>query len=516
MSDKQHPHQPIDPGLQRRLLELRQVPARDPQMVAKSEGRFVAEVDELLHGKGFSSADRATKRAPTRKSGPIITIQQWKEKWKMATPKFRMAMTLTAVLIAMVVFMSGGAGMTAYANQNALPGDTLYGIKTGFEQTRLSLARDAADKARLNLDFAERRLDEIARLIESGRYQNIELAVQEYEKYVQSAIASLETVAAGDPSSLPELATLVADSLKRYAATLSGMTGALPEAARSEVERAIQVSFSSGGFKDEIEFSGPVEGITAEYWMVAGRTLWLMPATEIKGAIEVGEQVKVHAFLDTDGNWILREVELAFGDDDGSKDGDEIEFRGPVEGITAEYWVVAGRTLWLMPATEIKGSIEVGEQVKVHAFLDMDGKWILREVELAFDDDDGDDDRSDDDQSSEDDRHKLEFSGVVEGISTESWTIDGMLLVIVPSSEIKGAIMAGDLVKVEAYQDDGGSWILHEVELSSGDGDDDRSDDDMSDGDDDGEDDSDDDGEDDSDDDGDDDRSDDDDDDDDD
>jgi hypothetical protein len=80
-------------------------------------------------------------------------------------------------------------------------------------------------------------------------------------------------------------------------------------------------------------------------------------------------------------------------------------------------------------------------------------------------------------------------------------------LVIVPSSEIKGAIMAGDLVKVEAYQDDGGSWILHEVELSSGDGDDDRSDDDMSDGDDDGEDDSDDDGEDDSDDDGDDDRS---------
>jgi hypothetical protein len=241
----------------------------------------------------------------------------------MATPMVRMAMTLTAVFVTLFVFMFGGAGMTAYANQNALPGDTLYGIKTGFEQTRLTLARDAADKARLNLAFAERRLDEIARLIEGGRYSDIPLAVQEYEQYVQSAIAALETVAAGDPNSLPELAALVADSLKRYAATLAGMTASLPDNARTELERAIRVS-TSAGMRDEIEFTGTVERITTESWTISGRTLLLTPATQIKGQIMLGDRVKVHAYQDAAGNWMLREVEPARVDDrDDDRDDDD-------------------------------------------------------------------------------------------------------------------------------------------------------------------------------------------------
>ena len=141
--------------------------------------------------------------------------------------------------------------------------------RPGVEQTRVSLARDAADKAQLNLAFAERRLDEIARLIAGGRYADIATTVQEYEKYVQSAIAALETVAAGDPTGAQELASQVAGLLKRYAETLSGMVNALPDAARNEVERAIQVSNTAGDFSDEIEFVGTVEAINANSWMVS-------------------------------------------------------------------------------------------------------------------------------------------------------------------------------------------------------------------------------------------------------
>jgi hypothetical protein len=417
MFENKLPNQPIDPELQRRLKNLRNVPARDPQMVARSEARFVEQVDELLHEKGFSTANSqafSSANSPaSRKPGIIPYIQQLKEKWIMATPKLRMAMTLTAVFATLFVFMFGGAGMTAYANQNALPGDTLYGIKTGFEQTRLTLARDAAGKARLNLAFAERRLDEIARLIESERYTDIGLAVQEYEGYVQSAIASLETVGAGDPASLAELAALVADSLKRYAATLSGMTTALPEGARSELKRAIDVSFSAGGFRDEIEFRGIVEQISPETWVVAGRALLLIPGSEIKGQIAVGDRVKVHAFQDADGNWILREVELTVSDDmeddmddDLGDDSDDFEFSGTVEQITAEAWVIAGRTLLLSSASEIKGNIAIGEQVKVEAWQDASGTWFLDEVERFDDamDDDMDDDSNDDmDDDSNDD-----------------------------------------------------------------------------------------------------------------
>jgi hypothetical protein len=408
MAENQLSNQPIDPDLQRRLKQLRSVPARDPEVVARNEALFVVQVDELLREKGFSPAHSAT----ARKSGIITYIQQLKEKWKMATPMVRMAMTLTAVFVTLFVFLFGGAGMTAYANQNALPGDTLYGIKTGFEQTRLTLARDAADKARLNLAFAERRLDEIARLIEGGRYADISLAVQEYEQYVQSAITALETVAAGDPSSLPELAALVADSLKRYAATLAGMTASLPDNARSELERAIRVS-TSAGMRDEIEFTGTVERITTESWTIAGRTLVVTSATEIKGLIIVGDRVKVHAYRDTAGNWILREVEKARSSDDGRDDRSsddrsdnnstgEIEFTGIVEQITDSVWVVSGRTLIVTPASEIEGRIRIGDWVEVEAWRDRNGNLILIEIERENSDIMNDNDRYDDDR---DDRY---------------------------------------------------------------------------------------------------------------
>ena len=44
-------------------------------------------------------------------------------------------MTKVAVLlISIVLFVGGGAGLTAYAAQDALPGDALYGIKAGVQE----------------------------------------------------------------------------------------------------------------------------------------------------------------------------------------------------------------------------------------------------------------------------------------------------------------------------------------------------------------------------------------------
>lgn len=355
----------------------------------------------------------------------------------MATPRFRTVFSLMAALVLVAVFLFGGAGMTAYASQSALPGDALYGVKTGVEQTRVSLARDAADKANLNLAFAERRLDEIARLIANGRYKDIAQAVQEYERYVQSAIAALETVAAGDPAGAQALASQVAVLLKRYTETLSGMVGALPDTARGEVERAIQVSHDASSFSDEIEFTGMVEAINPDLWVVAGQTLTLIAASEIKGTIVVGDLVKVHALQDANGALVLREVKLATGDDlnensNGNANGnandngnmndnangnandngdDDHEFTGIVEQISADFWVIGGQTLAITAGSEIHGNIQVGDFVKVETTLDASGNLVLSEVKLASGDDananDDDDmngnDNDDDDMNENDD-----------------------------------------------------------------------------------------------------------------
>ena len=45
--------------------------------------------------------------------------------------------------------------------------------------------------------------------------------------------------------------------------------------------------------------------------MVAGKTILISAATEIKGAFVVGHLVKVHALLAEDGSLTAREIELA-------------------------------------------------------------------------------------------------------------------------------------------------------------------------------------------------------------
>lgn len=412
--------QPIDPELKRRLQQMRDVPPRNPEAAARGKAQFIAEVDEIVKEQGFSNNSQSI-------IGTTF-FQRWKEKWNMATPRTRMVFTFVTAFVLVAVFLFGGAGMTAYASQSALPGDALYSVKTGVEQTQVNLARDAAEKARLNLAFAERRLDEIARLIDNGRFADIAQAVQEYEKYVQSAIAELETVAAGDPTSAQELASQVALLLNRYAQTLSGMVGALPDTARTEVERAIQVSNTAGNMRGEFEFVGTVEAINAASWVVGGRTLALIAASEIKGGISVGSVVKVHAWEDANGGLVLREVELATqddldddlngnfngnaNDDDGNMNGntngnqngdDQEEFTAVVEQIGAGFWVIGGRTLAITAGSEIKGGIDVGDLVKVEFIRDASGNLILREVEIAGDDDANTNDNNDDDRNSNDD-----------------------------------------------------------------------------------------------------------------
>lgn len=437
MAENNFTEPPIDPELHRRLNRLRAVPARNPEAAARGKAKFIAEVDEIVKEQGFSNHNQFTDSNRF--------YQRWKEKWNMASPRFRTVFSLVAAIVLVAVFLFGGAGITAYAAQSALPGDALYSVKTGVEQTRVSLAGDAADRAQLSLAFAERRLDEIARLIANGRYSDIAQAVQEYEQYVQKAIAELATVAAGDATRAQELTGQVAVLLKRYAETLTGMVGALPDTARGEVERAIQVSNEAGSTHEDIEFVGMVEAINPTSWVVDGQTLALTAASEIKGTIEVGSLVKVEALKDANGSLILREVELATQDDmnengnvngnanedDGNENevneneandnegnenesGEDEEFSGIVEQIAPDFWVIDGQMFAISPGSEIDASIQVGDLVKVEAVRDASGNLLLREVDLAQGDDanenddngnlnDNDDDQGDDDQNSNDD-----------------------------------------------------------------------------------------------------------------
>jgi hypothetical protein len=62
---------------------------------------------------------------------------------------------------------------------------------------------------------------------------------------------------------------------------------------------------------------------------------------------------------------------------------EEIEFTGVVESINGNTWTIAGRTVLVDIATELKDFISVGQTVKVHASMDAGGALAAREIELA-------------------------------------------------------------------------------------------------------------------------------------
>jgi hypothetical protein len=161
-----------------------------------------------------------------------------------------------------------------------------------------------------------------------------------------------------------------------------------------------------------------VESIQPTSWKVAGVEVVVQPTTEIKDVIQVGDLAKVHARNLDDGSIAAREIELAAGDrqagfevssitnsnnsfatgggDTLTMNGLEIEFYGIVEAMDDNVYTITGRQVVITPGTEIKDVIQIGDEVKVHAYVTSDGSLAAREIELAQTDGNSADDESND------------------------------------------------------------------------------------------------------------------------
>jgi hypothetical protein len=88
---------------------------------------------------------------------------------------------------------AGALGGVAAASTDALPGDTLYGLKRGMEDLRLDFTTGDTDRGRVFLDHAATRLNEARRLLErqrSGALEDDDLGA------IRSALASMAEDAA--------------------------------------------------------------------------------------------------------------------------------------------------------------------------------------------------------------------------------------------------------------------------------------------------------------------------------
>jgi hypothetical protein len=76
-----------------------------------------------------------------------------------------------SVLLVVLIFAAVGGG-TVYAAQSSTPGDILYPVKTGAENIQLTFTTSPVAKARLYLQLAQKRINEMARQAKLNRNIN--------------------------------------------------------------------------------------------------------------------------------------------------------------------------------------------------------------------------------------------------------------------------------------------------------------------------------------------------------
>jgi hypothetical protein len=219
-------------------------------------------------------------------------------------------------------------------------------------------------------------------------------------------------------------------------------------------------------FADELEFIGEVQSISAGEWTIADLSFLVESLTEIKANPLVGDTVKVHASITSEGALLAHEIEPALGEGGALEDDDdavpfeldnEFEFVGRIDAMDSLEWTIADRLVVILPMTEIEGVLNLGDLVKVHAFLNSDGELAAREIEPSVEGDDSGD-------FAFDLEHEFEFVGTVETLGSNTWTVAGRTIIVLPETEIKGVIVEGDLVKVHALLNPVGELAAREIE----------------------------------------------------
>ncbi|MFI9603201.1 DUF5667 domain-containing protein [Streptomyces sp. NPDC052043] len=139
-------------------------PELEPEVKVVQRARLVAAMEAMLQES--TAAGEASDLPVPRQRGRGAHRASRLGKLR---PRTRLSKSLAAGGLSVGV-AAGAFGGVAAASSNALPGDSLYGLKRGIEDFKLTYLTDGADEqGQAYLDLASTRLSEARRLMERGR-----------------------------------------------------------------------------------------------------------------------------------------------------------------------------------------------------------------------------------------------------------------------------------------------------------------------------------------------------------
>jgi hypothetical protein len=164
----EQPTESVEPTEHGRLLALANglgelpKPELDPEVKVVQRAQLVAAMEEMFASGGASAGSTVPGQRTTGRGAHRAS------RLRKLRPRSRWTKGIAAGGLTVGV-AAGAFGGVAAASSEALPGDSLYGLKRGMEDFKLGMADDDSDRGGLYLDQASNRLSEARRLMERGR-----------------------------------------------------------------------------------------------------------------------------------------------------------------------------------------------------------------------------------------------------------------------------------------------------------------------------------------------------------
>jgi hypothetical protein len=143
-------------------ISKRPAPVMDADAKTVQRAQLIAAMEQALADGSFEVTARVPEqRGESHGAHRATGLRKF-------TPRSKLSRRL-AVGGLTVGVAAGAFGGVAAASTNALPGDTLYGLKRGMEDLKLDMASGDASRGKVYLDMAATRMQEARRLMDRGR-----------------------------------------------------------------------------------------------------------------------------------------------------------------------------------------------------------------------------------------------------------------------------------------------------------------------------------------------------------
>jgi Domain of unknown function (DUF5667) len=197
---------PLDPELENRLEIFKEVPERDTAAAARGRMQFLQQVGGLRA--------RSVRRSHSRQAPRFGLFRP-----VSSAPRRSLAMNFIRAAGLILLILFGGGTLTVYASQGSLPGESLYPLKTLSEDALLSLTSSPEKRVNLNMEFADRRLTEMAELQTAGRPIPQEVA----DRYNGEVDQTLELASGMEEPAMVQSLQIVTSRAEKQLKTMDGL-----------------------------------------------------------------------------------------------------------------------------------------------------------------------------------------------------------------------------------------------------------------------------------------------------